>query len=157
MGLILSQWIVGLCDQLEFPPFSRGHWQSTCTALMAGKMPAIRAVQGDCERVYHTGTWQAAKTEQWLATCGVIGEGGFYTWFHITFINQTPCRLLISYPIKTPTPGILPIVHSNFPRAIIIYLHNNFTHSSGQVSTDKTGTTEPFFPSKVLIFFQNRL
>ena len=29
-----------------------GHWQSPCTVPMAGKLPAIGAVQGDCERVY---------------------------------------------------------------------------------------------------------
>ena len=51
LGLPQSQWIVGSCDWWEFPLFLRGHWQSPCTALMAGKLPAVRAVQGDCERV----------------------------------------------------------------------------------------------------------
>ena len=31
------QWIVGSNDWLEFLPFFRGHWQSPCTALTAGK------------------------------------------------------------------------------------------------------------------------
>ena len=32
-----SHWIVGSCDWWEFLPFFRCHWQSPCTALMAGK------------------------------------------------------------------------------------------------------------------------
>ena len=41
------------CDWWEFAPFFvRPSWQSPCTALMAGNLPAIRAVQGDCGRVY---------------------------------------------------------------------------------------------------------
>ena len=36
-------------DQWEFTLFFRGHWQSPCTAP---NLPAIRAVQGGCERVY---------------------------------------------------------------------------------------------------------
>ena len=34
---LLSHWIWGSCDRWEFPPFCRGHWQSPCTALTAGK------------------------------------------------------------------------------------------------------------------------
>ena len=37
---------------ISWCPLFRGHWQSPCTALMARQMPAITAVQGDCERVY---------------------------------------------------------------------------------------------------------
>ena len=39
-------WLVGIQTILK------GYWQSLCTALMAGNLPAIRAVQGDCETVY---------------------------------------------------------------------------------------------------------
>ena len=28
------------------------HWQSLCTAITAGSLPSVRAVQGVCERVY---------------------------------------------------------------------------------------------------------
>ena len=41
-------------DRLEFPPPHRSHWQSPCTALTAGYLPAVRAVQGDRERVHST-------------------------------------------------------------------------------------------------------
>ena len=47
VGLPQSQWIIGWYDRWEFPPIVRGHWQSPCTALTAGNLPAIRAVQGD--------------------------------------------------------------------------------------------------------------
>ena len=43
LGLPQSQWIVGLHDQWEFPPFSRGHWQSPCTALTTGSLPTINS------------------------------------------------------------------------------------------------------------------
>ena len=36
LGLPRQQWIVGSRDWWEFPPFCRCHWQSPCTALMAG-------------------------------------------------------------------------------------------------------------------------
>ena len=52
LGLLQSPWIVGSHDQREFSPFFRGHWQSTSTAPTAGNLPAIRAVQGECETVY---------------------------------------------------------------------------------------------------------
>ena len=52
LGLPQLWWIGGSCDQGEFPPFFRGHWQSPCTALTAGKLPAVMAVEGDCETVY---------------------------------------------------------------------------------------------------------
>ena len=42
----------GLMWLLGISVFYRGHRQSPCTALMAGNLPAIRAVQGDCEGVY---------------------------------------------------------------------------------------------------------
>ena len=45
------QWIVGSRDRWEFLPFCKGHWESPCRALTAGKLPAVRAVQWDCERV----------------------------------------------------------------------------------------------------------
>ena len=62
-GITLSDWMVQIyvgiasCQNAlwawwEFPLFFRGHWQSPCTALMAGELPAIRAVQVECERVY---------------------------------------------------------------------------------------------------------
>ena len=51
LGLPQLQWIVGSSDWWEFPPFFRDHWQSPCTALTAGKLPAVMAVQGDCETV----------------------------------------------------------------------------------------------------------
>ena len=37
LGCLVLQCIVGLCDWWEFLEFSKGHWQSPCTALMAGK------------------------------------------------------------------------------------------------------------------------
>ena len=52
LGLPTLQCIVGSCDWWEFPPFRRGHWQCPCRARTAGKLPTVRAVQGDCERVY---------------------------------------------------------------------------------------------------------
>ena len=42
------QCIMGSYDPWEFPPFSKGHLQFLATAQMAGKLPAIWAVQGDC-------------------------------------------------------------------------------------------------------------
>ena len=44
---LLPHCIMSSCDQWEFTPFFRPQWQSLCT-----KMSAVRAVQGDCERVY---------------------------------------------------------------------------------------------------------
>ena len=46
-----SQCIVGSQDLWEFLTFFSGLWQSPCTALTAGNLPAVSAVQGDCERV----------------------------------------------------------------------------------------------------------
>ena len=37
--------IMGSRDQWGFPPVLRPHWQSPCTALTAGNLPAVRAVQ----------------------------------------------------------------------------------------------------------------
>ena len=37
LGLLQSQWIVGLPDRREFPPYFRGHWQFSCTTPTAGK------------------------------------------------------------------------------------------------------------------------
>ena len=51
---LVSHCIIGSRDQWEFPLFFRRHWQSLCTAQTAG-MPAVRAVQWDCE-IVHAGT-----------------------------------------------------------------------------------------------------
>ena len=50
LGIPQLQCIMGSwCDRREsFHNFSK----SLCTALTSGKLPAVRAVQGDCERVY---------------------------------------------------------------------------------------------------------
>ena len=58
---------MGLCEWWEFPPLFKCHWQSPCTALSAGNLPAARAVQGDCERVYPStsGLWY----RNWTACC----------------------------------------------------------------------------------------
>ena len=42
---------MGSRDRREFPSFLY-HWQYPCRALTVGKLPAVRAVQGDCERAY---------------------------------------------------------------------------------------------------------
>ena len=56
LGLYQSQWIVGSCDQWEFPIFFSSQFYSTspCTALTAGNFnsPAVRTVKKDCERVW---------------------------------------------------------------------------------------------------------
>ena len=44
--------IMGSRDQWEFPPLFKGHWQSPNTALTAGDLPAVRAVEGGCGLVY---------------------------------------------------------------------------------------------------------
>ena len=63
------QCIIGSHVRWKFLPFLKSHWQSPCTALMAGilasKMPALRAVQGDCERVY-AALWPWDCEWQWL-------------------------------------------------------------------------------------------
>ena len=38
LGLPRSQWIVRSCEQWECPLFFSSHWQSPCTALMAGNL-----------------------------------------------------------------------------------------------------------------------
>ena len=38
--------IMGSRDQWEFPPVFRPYWQSPCTVLMAGNLPAIRLCKG---------------------------------------------------------------------------------------------------------------
>ena len=61
----MLQCIVCSCDRCEFSPFPKGHWQSPGTALVAGKLSPIRAVQGDCEGVYDAigERLQAGKTQ----------------------------------------------------------------------------------------------
>ena len=60
LGLHNSQWLWVHMTGGNFHCFFRGHWQSPCTALMAGKLPAIRVVQGDCDRVYLAmNTWHS--------------------------------------------------------------------------------------------------
>ena len=44
--------IMGSRDQWGFPPVFRSHWESLWTALTAGNLPAVKAVQRDCESVY---------------------------------------------------------------------------------------------------------
>ena len=43
--------------------FHQGHWQSPCMAQMAGKLPTVRAMQRDCERVY---VWPAISAAELL-------------------------------------------------------------------------------------------
>ena len=47
LGLPQLQWIVGSCDQWEFPPFFRGHWQFPCTALTAGNCLPLGLCKGN--------------------------------------------------------------------------------------------------------------
>ena len=51
LGFPQSQSILSSHDQLEFSLFFRGHQKSPFTAQTAGKLSAIRAVQGEHERV----------------------------------------------------------------------------------------------------------
>ena len=44
--------IMGSRDPVGFHTVFKRHWQSPCTALTAGNLPPVRAVQGDCETVY---------------------------------------------------------------------------------------------------------
>ena len=46
------QYITGWGDWRGFPSFFIGHWQSPRIVLTAGKLPGVRAVQGDREIVY---------------------------------------------------------------------------------------------------------
>ena len=66
LGLPQWQWIVGWRDWWEFPMFfmeAAKHQQSPCTALTAGKMPYVSAVQRDCERVkWPAHLWLTKKT-----------------------------------------------------------------------------------------------
>ena len=64
-GLPQSQWFVDSCDRWEFPPFFIGYWEFPCTALSANNLPAVRAVQGDCERVYSQTVPAASKFGHW--------------------------------------------------------------------------------------------
>ena len=61
-GYLQLQWIlskmqciVDSCDPWGFPQFFRCHWESPCTALKAGKLPAVSAVQGNCVAVQGRG------------------------------------------------------------------------------------------------------
>ena len=44
-------WSQGFGGNSQVLTFFKGHWQSPCTTLTAGNLPAVRAVQGGCERV----------------------------------------------------------------------------------------------------------
>ena len=72
LGLPESQLTAGLCDRWEFTPFFISHWQSRCTALTAGNLPAVRAVQGDCGRVYHAARSLRSKPGETIARCRLL-------------------------------------------------------------------------------------
>ena len=44
--------VVWVMSQMGISTIFQGHWQSPSTTLTAGNLPAIRAAEGDCERVY---------------------------------------------------------------------------------------------------------
>ena len=56
LGLSNSRWIVDSREQLEFPSFCRGFWQSPCTAQAASKylslMPCKETVKGSTSHPY---------------------------------------------------------------------------------------------------------
>ena len=57
LGMPQSQWIVGPCDHEVFHHFSKGHWQSLCTAITAGKCLQLRLCKGTVKESIHVGNW----------------------------------------------------------------------------------------------------
>ena len=98
LGLPQSQWIVGSCDRWEFPIF--GHWQSPWTALIYNgrQMPAVKAVQGDCERVYETP--DVLRSTCQLSRCHI--HFGYKTYCHAhDVILNSPTNPLHSHLLLT--------------------------------------------------------
>ena len=82
-------WAAMHCGCMWPFPCFRGHWQSPCTALTAGKLPAVSAVHGDCERVYRgpishardvakssSCPYAGVSQRKWLTICAGTHTGG---------------------------------------------------------------------------------
>ena len=88
----------GLHDPWKFLPYSEGHWQSPCTALTAGILPAVRAVQGDCETVYNGNkfVWWAISSD-WCVPAGHDNILICHCWRELDWFWSTWVHMSIIY------------------------------------------------------------
>ena len=116
---------MGSCDQWEFPPFFKGHWQSPCTAL---KMPDISAVQGDCEIL---------QSNCIKPCCAELISGNKFKFLYCLLYNSTSRATSYNYTVKDND------THGN----IKIYFHflSFFNTQMAQVVQFPCGRWGPLF------------
>ena len=91
--------------QRQFPLFFRGHWQSSFTALTASTLPAIKAVQGDCERVYLTShSIMGSQLCHEMEVLNITQVHEFWPWDEAcTQTTRTVCIHLVTSPVSDET------------------------------------------------------
>ena len=98
-------WLVG------FPLVFRGHWQSLCTALTAGKLvgslPVVRAVQRDCQLTH----WGRV-THICVANLTIIGSDNGLSPGWRQAITWTNVGILLIGPLGTNFSEILIEIHT---------------------------------------------
>ena len=104
----ISQCIMDSCDGWEFPLFSKGHWQSPCTAIMAG----ICLLLGLCKETVKessTGGQLCCARRLWKSlqsfSCGTVTSKCVHCYVRLGFIIKVATNICAAMSV-TPCVNI---------------------------------------------------